>query len=263
MFDWLKNNALSFGGVLLTIIFGLISIYFYYKSKRRKLIAIACDLSILQVKSHPEIVISFRKRKIQNLSRVYLCFWNAGQVEVRSGDIPPTGSPNIEFADDTTMLSFDVKKVSSDAIGFRISNKPKHILNIEFDFLNPNDGAVIEVLFEDTLGKRGSKIYDYTQDELPFKINGSIIGAEPIEFRGVPKLSTGFFRHFIPVPLSQIANGIIILFTPLFTGIAAIFDLVGGLFNIILGSIMLLYVINIRRGPVIPKFAKEYFHKPR
>jgi hypothetical protein len=256
MFDKILDHLTL--GNLLTLIFGLASIYFFFRSRKRKIFAVDYLLSVLQTKSHPEITISFHKRKIENLWRVYLLFWNAGQKEIRASDIPSQGGPAVEFVEGTRVLSSVVKKASSDEISFMTSTDT-NLLKLHFDFLNPGDGAVIEVLFEDLSDRPLPPLFEQTEETLPFKLKGSIIGTEKIQVEGVPRISKRFFYLLMLLAITIIWDGIISLFFPIYApSIAATLDLITSLTSIIIGLLFLFIAVRGRKKKRVPQFAREF-----
>src|SRR5215213_2586078 len=246
MFDKILDHLTV--GNFLTLVFGLASIYFFFRSRKKKVLAVDYLLSVIQTKSHPEITISFHKRKIENLWRVYLLFWNAGQKEIRASDIPSQGGPVVEFIKGTRVLSQVIKKASSDEIGFMISDNTNQTLKLHFDFLNPGDGAVVEVLFEDLSDRPPPPLFEQTEETLPFNLKGSIVGAEKIRVEGVPRVRKGLFYFLVLMGVTSIVDGIILPFFSIYVpGIAATLDLITSLISIVIGSLFLIIAVQGRK----------------
>jgi len=149
----------SFG----TIFFGVLSIYFYFRSQITKRPLFVYQKNLLQTKNHPEISITFRNEQILNLSRAYILFCNKGKKEIRNIDLPANKYPTIIFHDKVKVLSVNKTAYSSEENNFKI-NLVENCVEIRFDFMNQNDGVVFEVL------------YDSDSKELPAKLNAPFIG---------------------------------------------------------------------------------------
>ena len=238
-------DQVGFWGGIASFIFGIISVYFYFKSKRFKKPVLVYQSSVLQTTAHPEVTILFQNEKIVNLSKLTILFWNAGNREIRADDVPTSGQPSIIFLDNARILSYTVKATSSEEIKFKVQHPKKDQLSVNFEYLNPSDGGVIEVLYESPLQSKGE----------PIKAKGAIIGAKEIEQWQFEK------------PLSRSEFFILLsLITIVFImGIALVVSsesITRRIFGIGVGSFALLgYWANIRKQAesVIPKFASSHF----
>lgn len=172
----LIKNYLPILAVILTSLFGLMSMYFYFKSKIKKNAIAIYTNSILQTKSHSEVIITYRNEKIENLSKLQLLFLNNGQIEIRANDIPALGKLSFKFGEDVKILSSVIKDTSEKAINFGLNELSTNEIGVNFDYLNPGDGAFIEVLYD-----REDEQNHRTENRIPFEINGSLIGVKKID----------------------------------------------------------------------------------
>lgn len=233
-----------------TFIFGLLSIYLYFKSMRSKKPVFAYDHSVLQTRVHPEITILFNEEKIENLSRSHIVFFNNGNQEIRAEDIPSSRFPIIEFNDQTRILSHKLLKSSSGETSLEVKRRSKYSIEISFDYLNPKDGAVIEVLYETAPSTKG----------IPANFIAPIKGASSVVSYKYIRKPSRIDRIFFPLMVSFwffigfYSLGIYFLASQqswilLIVGIATIAIGCGGFWGTI--------VVPLRRA--VPKFAVEFF----
>jgi len=111
-----------------TLIFGVLTIVFYFRSKRFKRPIFVYDYSLLQTRVHQDIKIYFKDEQVENLSRSHILFLNNGNKEIRREDIPKDGYPFIEFHEGVRLLSHGIVATSNNTIGFRTKlSKENHI----------------------------------------------------------------------------------------------------------------------------------------
>jgi hypothetical protein len=161
---------LGFIGTILTALFGIASVYFYLKTRRVKLPTFIVSRDVLQAKTHPNVSISFGGQQIESLMRYRIIFYNGGQEEIRSADIPPKHPPSISFDQTIRLFSWQIIGVSRPEIDFHLSSDTNNQITLQFSFLNPGDGAVIEVLCDFPGG---------WWEAPPPTLQASIIGARP------------------------------------------------------------------------------------
>jgi len=135
-------------GLILTLLFGAISIIQYLKSRRFKQIVYTGMVATIQTRNHPEISIMFQGKEIKNLWKLLVLCWNAGTSDIRGSDMPSTERPHIKFPDDARILSFKLLEQSSPSISFVVEQTNNSTIDLEFEYLNPRDGGVVEILYE-------------------------------------------------------------------------------------------------------------------
>lgn len=150
-------------GTFGTIFFGVMSVYFYFRSRTIKKPLFVHQSDILQTRNHPEINITFKEKQIFNLSRAYILFCNKGNKEIRNTDLPTNKFPTIVFNDNVKVLSINKTAISSEENNFEINMNGNYV-EFKFDFINQNDGVVLEIL------------YDSSIKGLPAKLNAPFIG---------------------------------------------------------------------------------------
>ncbi|OXI34530.1 hypothetical protein CFB89_07165 [Burkholderia sp. AU16741] len=93
------------------------------------------------------IQILFDGKPVPHIMRTLIWVWNAGNATLRGDDIVAKDRLRLEYASKTQVLSVRVLKVTRTVIGFTASprDNSSQIL-IDFDFLDGEDGALIEIL---------------------------------------------------------------------------------------------------------------------
>jgi len=156
--------------ILLTAFFGLLSLFFYLRSRRRKRLTFTYDLAELQTRTHPEVTILFNGEQIENLSRLRVVVWNSGNQEIRQSDIPHNVAPSVKL-NGGRILSVAVLDASA-GTRFYTTAHSDTLLSIHFSFLNSKDFAIVDVLYEST-GPKPTSV----------EFAGRVIGGLPSESR--------------------------------------------------------------------------------
>jgi len=160
-------NILAF---CLTLVFGVLSVYFYVKMQSFKATSFVYAYSILQSKVHPKISIRFANRRITNLSKATIIFFNSGTKEIRRDDIQGDNFPRILFPQTAKVLSHGILVSSSANNCIKTEQIDPNSVQVSFSYLNPQDGAIIEILLEDTENRRA----------FPGSFEADIIGARKL-----------------------------------------------------------------------------------
>lgn len=180
--DFLSKNwigtLIGIAGIVISII---VSYYFYKKSQVKCIPAYQTKkIRIIDIENRiniDNVDIKYNNRKVNRLSKVYLVFWNDGNKTIDGKDIVDKDKLRVTFnSEDGEILSTKVIKVTRNVNEFRvIPNKEKvNEALIEFNFLDPSDGAVVEIL------------HSLKKSELD--INGSI--------KGIPKGAVDYGQVF-------------------------------------------------------------------
>lgn len=165
--------ALFLAGVLVSYIYYRLSLrrtaLCYHRSRERLL---GYENQTLPA----EVEFRYRGELVQRLDRLVLIFWNDGNTTISDSD-RVAGDP-LRISGRIKVLDARIIKTSRSIIDpkLTISSLPEYLVRIEFDFLDSNDGFVIELLYEyKNMGDAQEKIKG---DDF-FKVEGS--------FRGMPK----------------------------------------------------------------------------
>lgn len=97
----------------------------------------------------PENVeVLFDGQKVPRIARTLVHFWNAGDATLNGTDVVATDPMRLVYATTTEVLSVTVLKATRNALNIAAGADPAHRRNVQlsFDFLDPRDGALIEIL---------------------------------------------------------------------------------------------------------------------
>jgi uncharacterized protein (DUF58 family) len=133
---------LGFGA---TLVFGVLGLFLYFRSKRHKRLTFSFDQTELHTRTHPEIRITFRNRPV-NLSRLRAVCWNSGTEEIRWADVPEIAPPKVVFSG-ARVLSVAHMGATGDT-AFVAEQRDDNSVSVKFAFLNPDDCGFFEVLYE-------------------------------------------------------------------------------------------------------------------
>lgn len=146
----MSSNSWNIIGATGTILFGVLTIVFYIRSRKVKKPRFVYDYATLQTQGHKDVEILFKGEKISNLSISHILYYNNGTKEIRKEDIPLDSYTYIEFNEDVKLLSYDIVATCKNPIGFKIKQEGEKRLYLIFEYLNPGDGAVIEILYDNS-----------------------------------------------------------------------------------------------------------------
>ncbi|TLG77015.1 hypothetical protein [Methylocystis sp. B8] len=167
----IDNLSPGWVGSLIGIIGILIGLIFYFRSRQRA--RLVCQKSALRLLGHKhielpsEISVNFRGREIPRLARAALVIWNDGEKTISGDEIVSHDPLRIEVDQYGEVLSAVVVKSTRKVISACVEpvTNPCNRAIIKFEFLDPGDGFVCEVLHT-------------AEKKLPY-LNGTI--------KGIPK----------------------------------------------------------------------------
>lgn len=95
-----------------------------------------------------EVEIRFRGQVVERLGKVYIVFWNSGTALLRGSDIIDNDPLRCECAKGSRILEARAVKITRPTTKFAVKLNPTvpHSAIITFDYLDPGDGAIIELL---------------------------------------------------------------------------------------------------------------------
>jgi len=255
--DWIPIFGVV--GTVATVFFGLLSLYFYLKSRRNKLIVFTYDKALVQTRDHPDVTIVFRGEQIENLCRAQVVCWNGGTEEVRWIDIPPGSPPSLSLGGNKRILSVASRESCSEIEGGVVQRADDGIA-FRFAYLNPGDRIVAEILYE---------VVDVTSVALPVSIEAPLIGGQSVlrHYRMEQDAAAEFRSRTLKRMILFMVLGLVVLV------IMAIVDKVGGIhikgslvsvgWNVFCGSVLLwgigtfYWSFRRSRGPRLPGFAES------
>jgi hypothetical protein len=157
------------------VVLGFITSYVFYRIQKRRRELCWSIASTILIKSYSSLFesleIEYGEQKIENMTVSKIVFWNNGNETIDHADIAihPHIWPRLE---DTKIL--DTRVITSSTIGndfhAEIIEKDIQLIALSFDYLDPQQGAVIQVI--------------HTGVSLaPLLVGGEIKGVQKIEYK--------------------------------------------------------------------------------
>jgi hypothetical protein len=99
------------------------------------------------------VEILYRDKHVDRLTRTTVIFWNAGKKIIYGSDIVADDAVRCELSPDARALEVRVIKHTRDANKFTavIDDNSQNRVILSFDYLDPQDGAVLELLHTDSV----------------------------------------------------------------------------------------------------------------
>jgi hypothetical protein len=100
-----------------------------------------------------DVEILYRGKHVDRLTRSDIIFWNSGKQTLYGSDIVADDAVRCELSPDALALEVRIIKCTRDANKFtaRIDDNSQNRVILSFDYLDPQDGAVIELLHTDSV----------------------------------------------------------------------------------------------------------------
>jgi len=97
-----------------------------------------------------DVTVIFKRKEVDRLTKTTLILWNNGTEVLNGEDVISTDSLQISFTDGDNILSYKVLKQTKDVNNFELLKNEAfpHRLLINFSYLDPNDGIVLEILHD-------------------------------------------------------------------------------------------------------------------
>lgn len=137
---------------LVGVLLGIAGLLFFRAAKAKPRPAFQVDaLRLIERRSQElpdEVSISYKGVPVQRLTKTNLIFWNAGTDTLRWADVVSTDPLRMTFDKDSEILRADIVKTTRhiNACKLVADQNERYKLLFEFDFLDPGDGASIEIL---------------------------------------------------------------------------------------------------------------------
>lgn len=139
---------IGIGGIVISII---ISCYFYFRSqigprpsmqvKSIKIISKDSDYNL------KDVDITFKGQKLDVLNKIYIFFWNNGKKTINGSDIVKSDMLKLTFIAGEILAVNIIKRTREvNKVSFKVSDDFSNEGIINFDFLDPGDGFVLEIL---------------------------------------------------------------------------------------------------------------------
>lgn len=205
----LVGTALGFIGVALAV-------YFYFKAKQVSRLALQTEeISVIGSSTsvfdeHLEIRFSGEIVKRVTVSRATI--WNCGNTTIEGSKITKSDPIRSEVVDGGKILKVEILKISREVIDVDFSHGASDAV-VSFDFLDKNDGFVIEITHS---GRRGDLNWMGTVRGMPDGFS-TFNSGDPIE-----RLARRIPRKLVRFVASRV---------PIIAGILGVLMAVAGLFN--------------------------------
>ena len=244
-------------GFAATVGFGLLSLYLYLRSRRVKRPAFGAVQSILQTRRHPDVDILYQGQSIHDLRQLRVVFYNGGTEAIRKEDVSRNAFPRVEFESPARVLSLTVIKAPTEENYISVNLSSNSDVTVEFEYLNPGDGVVFEVLY-DGCGEEG----------IPAFFRATLAGAKPVRARYITWYENGAARI-----IGDTVNAVTITLIS-FTVITIVKHILDKMYNLdsvlsdiylisigILITVLCIFFICLakyKKHIPIPDFSKEY-----
>lgn len=106
------------------------------------------EIEKLSPEDDSNIQILYKSKNVDRVFTSYLWLWNKGKKAINASDIPPQSNLLLRLKDkqhNPNILDYRILKTSRDEVNFRITSASKNEFSVAFDFLDYNDGAVMEI----------------------------------------------------------------------------------------------------------------------
>jgi len=141
----LTQNPVS---VIISVFGILLSIFIYFRSKRKKSL-VFFDNSIAIFKNNTPLIsnlqVQYKGVEIKNLSITHLAFWNNGNETIRNEDLVENDYFRINVREGS-ILDSKILYVSNKANNITLANIDEANVNINFQFLDGQQGGVLRIV---------------------------------------------------------------------------------------------------------------------
>ena len=138
----------------------IFGIYSWFAGKRRREISyVSSSYRIVQKGKEkiPDLTLLYEKEEIEELTISNYAIWNSGNEVIEEGDIVASKPLRIySDKESTKILDVTVLSESDETNGFAIENIKDNSAELRFDYINPFEGVVIQVMHTGT--KTGLRI---------------------------------------------------------------------------------------------------------
>ena len=170
----------------------LFAIYVWIKGKRKKEISVyrSCYELVNFGRSNLNAVkLLYKGHEISDLAITKFAIWNSGNEVINWSDVVEKRPLEIKSKEEhTDILDVNIITESEDTNSFEIAAHEMHCMGIKFDYIEPNDGVVVQVL--------------HTGSTDHVNVDGKIKGGKEIKF--VNKKKTKRFSKKLTVTLMVI-----------------------------------------------------------
>ena len=139
---WLISIISAIIGIIATIL-----VYRFSKREKLLLLAYTTELLISDYKSEiNELTIKYKNEEIENLNVLKIAFWNSGKSTIVENDISSTNPIIFQIDKESKILNISIVGKSEKSINPIVTKMNNYTVSIGFEYLNYNDGFVIQLL---------------------------------------------------------------------------------------------------------------------
>lgn len=148
---FLNENWFTILNTIVGIIIGIVVSYYFYKKGlvKNELAYKEKSIKILDIENEvriPNIKILYDNSEVRRLNKTYIVLWNNGNKMIEYKDIVEKDKLKINFnSNNGKILEGKVVKTVRDVNDFKVINIKDNELEIIFDFIDKEDGVLIEV----------------------------------------------------------------------------------------------------------------------
>ncbi len=182
----------SISGVLISVFSVILAVYFYRKSRvLKRPFCIISNRNVIDssINKTSGLEVKYKGIDVSNLSVSSIVFWNAGSNTIRGEDIPQKTPFEITTNNGAVIYNVENRfvKRDSNAIEFTLSKGDSKKVDIKFDFLDRNDGFILDVVHSGASAKA-------------LNLEATFIGSEPLMQRDTIPF------HDWPKPIAELLS---------------------------------------------------------
>ena len=137
---------------------GIVSLFFYRKALQRREISYATDVDRLiwsRGSAFSDIKLLYKGRRLFDPRKTIYYIWNSGNCILNASDVA-SADPLSIGGTNLRILSAEIALTTRDVIGARLDRRSNSEVFLNFDFLDPGDGFVIELFYDVDISNKGS-----------------------------------------------------------------------------------------------------------
>jgi hypothetical protein len=154
-------------GLVVVAVLGILLRYMAVRRSRknRQLRSHSDNVTMMRLEEGEDtkLQLAYKGRRIHNATISTIRLWNSGTEEIRRDDIPKTDPIRISLPETVEILEHNVLKETRDGNRVECSLRSPSLLEVSFEYLNPGDGAIIQLLHTGDLESKA-------------ELNGDIMG---------------------------------------------------------------------------------------
>lgn len=178
------------------------AIFFYFRSRKVSRLAFQSDRVTLVGSANSafpkELEIRFSGTSVPRVTAERIVIWNAGNNTLGGQQIVSSDPLRVEIAEGSEILKIDVLKSTREVTALRLTHREgsKRIADICFDYLDPGDGMLFEIL--------------HSGGRADLEILGTLRGI-PSGLKDYGRVLWFFNRNFKPYPFNRLRWTMVII----------------------------------------------------